>query len=97
MLANIVADECPRIIEFLIGNRIYEDKIIPLYLSNISQETKVELAYCIGNLFIRTNFTQIKYFVEVGILDILVQSLDSSSYLIVTVMLTAVKKLLKKT
>jgi hypothetical protein len=63
----------------------------------VPQETKVELAYCFGNLFIRADFTQIKHFVEIGILDILVDSLSSCSDVIVTVMLTAIKKLLRTT
>lgn len=57
VLANIVADKCPKILEFLINESIFENKIIPLYLSNPSADIKVELAYCIGNLFIRANFT----------------------------------------
>ena len=81
----------------MIQGRIFEDKIIPLYLSSPDSDIKVELAYCIGNLFIRTDFTQIKHFVEIGILDLLISSLDSANDLIVTVMLTAIKKLLKKT
>jgi len=95
VLANIVADECPRIIEFLILNQVYEDKIIPLYLSDVPLETKVELAYCFGNLFIRADFTHIKHFVEIGVLDILVDSLESKSDVVMTVMLTAIKKLLR--
>lgn len=97
MLANIVADECPRVLKFLISNRIYEDKIIPLFLSeSCPKDTKVELAYCIGNVFIGADFAQIKHFVEIGILNILVSSLDSPSDVIMTVMLTGIKKLLRK-
>ena len=58
---------------------------------------RIELAYCIGNVFIHAKFEQIKYFIEAGSLTLLVQAMSEQDDELVKVAVTAVKKVLRKT
>ena len=42
-------------------------------------EIQLELAYCIGNVFISADFVLIKYFIEIGFLELLITSLRAES------------------
>jgi len=82
----------------LVKSQIYEKVLIPLFKWNACpEELKTELAFCIGNVFILADFTMIKYFIEIGFLELLISSLSSTNELLVRVAITAIRKLFRKT
>ena len=73
VLSNVVADSQSSILEYLTKSGIYESVILPLYRNpSCAEDLKVELAYCIGNIFIFADFNCIKHCVEMGILKDLI-------------------------
>jgi hypothetical protein len=53
-----------------------------------------DLAFCIGNILINTEFATLKYFLKLGLLASLVQMLNSGELTILRVGLTAMRKVL---
>jgi hypothetical protein len=71
--------------------------LIPLFKwQQCPIDLKIEIAYCIGNVFIVADFEMIKFFVELGFLDLLVQSISSSNIMLIRVGMTAIRKLFRK-
>ena len=69
VLSNVVADSQSSILEYLMKSGIYENVVLPLYRNpSCVEDLKVELAYCIGNVFIFADFNCIKHYVQMGIL-----------------------------
>jgi len=98
LLSNIVADRCPHVLKFLTVSQVYPQVLIPMFKwPQCPLEIKYDLAFCIGNVFIAADFSSIKYFLEVGLLDLLVTCLKSDSEQLVLISLTALSKLFNKT
>ena len=97
-LSNIVADKNPDVLKTLIESNIYPNFLIPKLTQVFSAGViDVDLAFCIGNSFLKADFDQVKYFVDCRILDLLVLMLKSSDFRIVLITLTAIKRILGKT
>ena len=80
LLSNIVADKCPLVLKFLIASEIYPQVLLPMFKwPDCPLEILLELAYCIGNVFISADFVLIKYFIEIGFLELLITSLRAES------------------
>lgn len=72
--------------------------LLPLFKwENCDSDLKTEIAYCIGNVFIYANLELITHFIQIGFLEVLVNSLHSENLLQVNVSLTAIKKVFQKT
>lgn len=98
LLSNIVADQNPHVLRFLTASQVYPLVLIPMFKwPQCPIEIQLELAFCIGNVFIAADFIMIKYFIEVGFLELLVTSLQSQTSQLVAIALTALRKLFRKT
>ena len=58
---------------------------------------RIDLTYCIGNVFIYADFGKVKHFIDIGFLSLLVRAMSFSTCPeLIKVAVTALHKLLKK-
>jgi hypothetical protein len=72
--------------------------LIPLFaFEQCPEAMRIDLAYCIGNVFIYADLGKVKYFVDIGFLGLLVKAMSFTACPeLIKVAVTAVHKLLKK-
>ena len=76
LLSNIVAERSPQVLQHLVDSQIYQKTLLPLFqLPECPPQLQLELAFCIGNILINTDFSSLKYFLRLGLLTALVQML----------------------